>query len=160
MMKEWATVVSWQDGVASLRCETQAGCSSCHSRSGCGARVLNELGPQTEHNLQVNISERLEPGQKVELGIPEGSLLRSAFLVYMTPLFGVILGGGLLQALLKADVYAVVGAVLGGGLGFLLAKALAAKVDGQSVYQPVVLQVGLPPNAFRYSTESEPNLPS
>ena len=49
MMKEWATVVSWQDGVASLRCETQAGCSSCHSRSGCGARVLNELGPQTEH---------------------------------------------------------------------------------------------------------------
>ena len=78
----------------------------------------------------------------------------------MTPLFGVILGGGLLQALLKADVYAVVGAVLGGGLGFLLAKALAAKVDGQSGYQPVVLQVGLPPNAFRYSTESEPNLPS
>ncbi|CAM3721385.1 SoxR-reducing system protein RseC [Rahnella bruchi] len=158
MMKEWATVVSWQNGIASLRCETQSGCSSCHSRSGCGARVLNELGPQTGHNLQVSFAEPLEPGQKVELGIPEGSLLRSAFLVYMTPLFGVIAGGGILQALFKADMYAVIGAVLGGGLGFIIAKALAAKVDGKAGYQPVVLQVGLPPNAFRYSADNE--LPS
>ncbi|MCW2106828.1 UNVERIFIED_ORG: sigma-E factor negative regulatory protein RseC [Rahnella aquatilis] len=158
MMKEWATVVSWKDGIATLRCETQAGCSSCHSRSGCSARVLNELGPQTEHNLQVSVKEPLAPGQKVELGIPEGSLLRSALLVYMTPLFGVIAGGGALQALLKADVYAVIGAVLGGGLGFLIAKALAAKVDGKAGYQPVILQMGLPPDAFRYSVESK--LPS
>ena len=117
--------------------------------------MLNELGPQTGHNLQVSFAEPLEPGQKVELGIPEGSLLRSAFLVYMTPLFGVIAGGGILQALFKADMYAVIGAVLGGGLGFIIAKALAAKVDGKSGYQPVVLQVGLPPNAFRYSADNE-----
>lgn len=31
----------------------------------------------------------------------------------MTPLVGVIAGGSVLQAVLKADVYAVVGAVLG-----------------------------------------------
>ncbi|MBU9809215.1 SoxR-reducing system protein RseC [Rahnella sp. C60] len=154
MMKEWATVVSWQDGIATLRCETQAGCSSCHSRSGCGARVLNELGPQTEHNLRVSVNEPLVPGQKVELGIQEGNLLRSALLVYMTPLVGVIAGGGVLQAVLKADVYAVVGAVLGGGLGFLIAKSLAAKMDSKAGYQPVILQVGLPPDAFRYSVDS------
>ena len=45
-----------------------------------------------------------------------------------------------------------------GGLGFIIAKALASKVDGKSGYQPVVLQVGLPPNAFRYSADNE--LPS
>jgi len=154
MLKEWATVVSWQDGVAKLRCETQAGCSSCHSRSGCGARVLNELGPQTEHTLQVSISERLEPGQKVELGITEGSLLRSAFLVYMTPLLGVILGGGLLQGLTGGDFYSVVGAIAGGVAGFVLARALASRLEHHAGYAPVILQIGLPPDAFRFKDDS------
>jgi len=122
MMKEWATVISWQNGVAELRCETQAGCSSCHSRSGCGSRVLNALGPQTELNLQVHSVEQLEPGQKVELGIMEGSLLRSALLVYMTPLFGVIFGGGMLQWMFKADVFALIGAIVGGLVGFGVAR--------------------------------------
>ncbi len=154
MMKEWATVVSWQNGVAELRCETQAGCSSCHSRSGCGSRVLNELGPQTEHNLQVSSAEPLEPGQKVELGITEGAMLRSALLVYMTPLFGVIVGGGVLQSLLKANVYALIGAIAGGALGFLVARFFAARVAEKEAYQPVILQVGLPPNTFRFQPES------
>ncbi|MCC3702087.1 SoxR-reducing system protein RseC [Rouxiella badensis] len=155
MMKEWATVISWQNGVAELRCETQAGCSSCHSRSGCGSRVLNELGPQTEHNLQVSSAEPLEPGQKVELGIMEGSLLRSALIVYMLPLFGVIFGGGVLQSLFKADVYALMGAVAGGAIGFAAARYLASKVSDKAAYQPVILQVGLPPNAFRFQPETK-----
>ncbi|TPG64252.1 SoxR-reducing system protein RseC [Ewingella americana] len=159
MMKEWATVISWQDGIATLRCETQAGCSSCHSRSGCGARVLNELGPQTEHNLQVNIAEPLQPGQKVELGITEGSLLRSAFLVYMTPLLGVIFGGGLLQWLTQGDLYSVIGAVTGGAVGFVIARALASKLEDQAGYQPVILQIGLPPDAFRFQPKNT-QLPS
>jgi sigma-E factor negative regulatory protein RseC len=155
MMKEWATVISWQNGVAELRCETQAGCSSCHSRSGCGSRVLNELGPQTEHNLQVSSAEPLEPGQKVELGIMEGSLLCSALIVYMLPLFGVIFGGGVLQSLFKADVYALMGAVAGGAIGFAAARYLASKVSDKAAYQPVILQVGLPPNAFRFQPETK-----
>lgn len=153
MMKEWATVISWQDGIAKLRCETQAGCSSCHSRSGCGARVLNELGPQTEHNLQIHVEQKLEPGQKVELGITEASLLYSAFLVYMTPLLGVILGGGLLQWLTQGDLYSVIGAIAGGGLGFLVARILASRLENQSGYQPIILQIGLPPDTFRFHNE-------
>ena len=104
MMKEWATVVSWQQGVALLRCEPKAGCGSCTARSGCGARALNELVPETEHQLQVRIEQPLEPGQRVEVGIAEGSLLRSAMLVYLTPLLGMMLGGSVLQYWLGTDV--------------------------------------------------------
>ena len=43
MIKEWATVVSWQDGVALVSCDVKASCSSCASRAGCGSRVLNKL---------------------------------------------------------------------------------------------------------------------
>ncbi len=113
-MKEWATVVSWQQGVTLLRCEPKAGCGSCTARSGCGARALNELVPETEHQLQVHIDQPLEPGQRVEVGIAEGGLLRSAMLVYLTPLLGMMLGGTLLQYCFGSDASAAVGAVLGG----------------------------------------------
>ncbi|QCR35257.1 SoxR-reducing system protein RseC [Nissabacter sp. SGAir0207] len=149
MMKEWATVVSWENGMALLRCDPQAGCGSCNARTGCGTRTLNKLGPQPEHHLQVAIDQPLEPGQKVELGITEGSLLRSALLVYMTPLVGVLLGGGVMQMWLNSDLFALLGAVAGGMAGFLTARRLAKHSGEESQYQPVVLQIGLPPTAFR-----------
>ncbi|MBZ4312190.1 SoxR reducing system RseC family protein, partial [Mycobacterium tuberculosis] len=51
MIKEWATVVSWHNGVAQVHCDVKASCSSCASRAGCGSRVLNKLGPQTSHTI-------------------------------------------------------------------------------------------------------------
>ena len=153
MMKEWATVISWEAGVALLRCDPQAGCSSCSARTGCGTRTLNKLGPQPAHHLQVNIEQPLEPGQKVELGITEGSLLRSALLVYMTPLVGLLLGGGLMQMWLNSDLFALLGAVAGGAVGFLAARFLANQREDEQGYQPVVLQIGLPPTAFRMQSD-------
>ena len=50
MIKEWATVVSWHNGVAQVHCDVKASCSSCASRAGCGSRVLNKLGPQTSRH--------------------------------------------------------------------------------------------------------------
>ena len=88
MIKEWATVVSWQNGVALVSCDVKASCSSCASRAGCGSRVLNKLGPQTTHTLSVPSEQPLVKGQKVELGIAEASLLGSAMLVYLSPLVG------------------------------------------------------------------------
>ncbi|EIZ7963491.1 TPA: SoxR-reducing system protein RseC, partial [Escherichia coli] len=110
MIKEWATVVSWQNGQALVSCDVKASCSSCASRAGCGSRVLNKLGPQTTHTIVVPCDEPLVPGQKVELGIAEGSLLSSALLVYMSPLVGLFLIASLFQLLFASDVAALCGA--------------------------------------------------
>ncbi|EKN3346222.1 SoxR-reducing system protein RseC [Yersinia ruckeri] len=149
MIKEWATVISWQQGIALLRCEPRAGCGSCHARGGCGGDLLNKLGPDSQHQLQVAIDQPLEPGQRIEVGISEGSLLRSAVLVYLTPLGGLILGGAVSQAFFVTELMTAMGAVIGGVGGFLLARKLATKLEGQSDYQPVVLQIGLPPTSLR-----------
>ena len=122
MIKEWATVVSWQNGQALVSCDVKASCSSCASRAGCGSRVLNKLGPQTTHTIVVPCDEPLVPGQKVELGIAEGSLLSSALLVYMSPLVGLFLIASLFQLLFASDVAALCGAILGGIGGFLIAR--------------------------------------
>lgn len=154
MIKEWATVVSWQNGVALVSCDVKASCSSCASRAGCGSRVLNKLGPQTTHTLSVPSEQPLVKGQKVELGIAEASLLGSAMLVYLSPLVGLFAVGGLFQLLFATDLAAMCGAALGGVGGFLLARGLSPKLAVRDNWQPTILSVGLPPNELRVETLS------
>ncbi|SUG46363.1 SoxR reducing system protein RseC [Salmonella enterica subsp. arizonae] len=130
MIKEWATVVSWQNGQAVVSCDVKASCSSCASRAGCGSRVLNKLGPQTSHTIVVPSAEPLAPGQKVELGIAEKSLLGSALLVYMSPLAGLFFCAALFQVLFGSDLAALSGAVLGGMGGFSGCPRLFPKTVG------------------------------
>lgn len=154
MIKEWATVVAWQDGFAQVSCDVKTSCNSCSSRAGCGSRVLNKLGPQTEHTIVVPSAEPLTVGQKVELGISEGSLLTSAMLVYMTPLLGLFVMAAVFQLLFTSDLAAFAGGVLGGVGGFLVARGLSPKLASREAWQPVIISVGLPPDLLRVDTSS------
>ena len=87
-------------------------------------------------------------GQKVEVGIPEGSLLRSAMLVYLTPLLGLFAGAGVVQAVAESQSLVLAGGILGGAAGFLLARTIARHWSGTANYEPVILQIGLPPSAL------------
>ncbi|MBJ7223282.1 MULTISPECIES: SoxR-reducing system protein RseC [unclassified Brenneria] len=144
MIKEWATVISWQDGIALLRCEQRSGCSGCQSRSTCGTGLLNQLGAPAEHLLQVPCEQPLQTGQRVELGIAEKHLLQSAVMVYFVPLVGLLAGAALFQALFISEFSAILGALTGGGLAFLSVKRWAGNPDKNSRYQPVILQIALP----------------
>lgn len=154
MIKEWATVISWQNGVALVSCDVKASCNSCASRAGCGSRVLNKLGPQTTHTISVPSDQSLVAGQKVELGIAEGSLLGSAMLVYLSPLVGLFALGGLFQVLFGTDLAAMCGGALGGVGGFLLARGFSQKLAEREAWQPVILSVALAPDQLRVETLS------
>ena len=149
MIKEWATVVSWHNGVAQVHCDVKASCSSCASRAGCGSRVLNKLGLQTSHTISVPCEQPLTAGQKVELGIAESSLLGSALLVYMAPLMASIF-----QVLFASDIASLCGALLGGVGGFLVARGLSPQLAARQSWQPVILSVALPPDLVRIETPS------
>lgn len=152
MMREWATVVSWQDGVATLHSEIKTSCSSCSARKGCGSHLLNQLGPKNAHVMQIASAQRLQPGQRIELGIAEKSLLGSALLVYMTPLAGLFAVAGLFQMLFHSDMAAACGALLGGVGGFIIARGLSVLLNHRAEFQPVILSVALPPDALRVET--------
>ena len=155
MIKEWATVIAWDNGVAQVSCDVKASCNSCASRAGCGSRVLNKLGPQTSHTISVPSAQPLVAGQKVELGISESSLLGSAMLVYMSPLLGLFVVAALFQVLFGSDIAALCGAVLGGVGGFLVAKGFSPRLAARETWQPVILSVGLPPDLVRTVSPSE-----
>ncbi|MFU0854435.1 SoxR-reducing system protein RseC [Kluyvera cryocrescens] len=155
MIKEWATVIDWDNGMAQVSCDVKTSCNSCSSRAGCGTRVLNKLGPQTSHTISVPSEQPLVAGQKVELGITESSLLGSAMLVYMSPLLGLFVVATLFQVLFGSDIAALCGAILGGVGGFLIAKGLSPRLTARETWQPVILSVGLPPDLIRTTTSSE-----
>ena len=154
MMREWATVVAWRDGIATLHTEAKTSCNSCSARIGCGSHMLNKLGPKDAHVMEIVSATPLQPGQRVELGIKESSLLGSALLVYMTPLFGLFLLAGLFQALFHSDLAAACGALLGGIGGFIVAKGVSMKVGNRAAFQPIILNVALPPDALRVESEA------
>lgn len=153
MMREWATVVSWNNGIATLHSEIKTSCSSCSARKGCGSHMLDKLGPKNAHVMKVASAEPLAAGQRIELGIAEKSLLSSALLVYMTPLVGLFIVTGLFQALFHTDIAAVSGALLGGVGGFILAKGISTYLGKSASFQPVILSVALPPDALRVETD-------
>lgn len=152
MMREWATVVAWQNGVATLHSEIKTSCSSCSARKGCGSHMLNKLGPKNAHVMKINSTEPLSPGQRIELGIEEKSLLSSALLVYMTPLLGLFICAGVFQAMFRTDLAAALGALLGGIGGFIVAKGVSVWLSRSASYQPVILSVALPPDTLRVET--------
>ncbi|MEN4977777.1 SoxR-reducing system protein RseC [Erwinia billingiae] len=153
MMREWATVVSWNNGIATLHSEIKTSCSSCSARKGCGSHMLDKLGPKNAHVMKVASAEPLAAGQRIELGIAEKSLLSSALLVYMTPLVGLFIVAGLFQALFHTDIAAVSGALLGGVGGFILAKGISTYLGKSASFQPVILSIALPPDALRVETD-------
>lgn len=144
MLREWATVIDWQQGVATLRCEQRSGCNSCQSSSTCGTRVLNKLGPQVIHNLQISVEQPLSVGQRVELGIPESGVLISALLVYIVPLLGILLFSSLFYYFIGNDLSAITGAAIGGTLGFLAARFYAKRFSTNVSVHPIILQIAIP----------------
>ncbi|WP_272694947.1 SoxR-reducing system protein RseC [Providencia sp. PROV144] len=146
MVKEWATVVRWQNGRALLRYGSSSGCGSCGARKTCGSYALSKIGPNTEHELEIAIEQPLVEGQKIEVGIPEGSLIRSALLVYLTPILGLFIFAGLAQVFDFEQFWIAISGVIGGIIGFYIARRLASNWRDDEAFQPVILQIGLPPS--------------
>lgn len=142
MVKEWATVVRWQNGRALLRYGSSSGCGSCGARKTCGSYALSKIGPNTEHELEIAIEQPLVEGQKIEVGIPEGSLIRSALLVYLTPILGLFIFAGLAQAFDFEQFWIAISGIIGGIIGFYIARRLASNWRDDEAFQPVVLQIG------------------
>lgn len=139
MMKGWATVVSWQHGVAILRYDRKNGCGICNSCSNYDTVTLNGLVSESDYLLQVYIDQPLEPGQLVEVGVAERIFLRCAMLLYLVPLMGVMLSGSLLQYWLHNDVFTAFGALLGGALSLMLIRILCHRLSTLNKYQLTIL---------------------
>lgn len=73
-------------------------------------------------------------------------------LVYMAPLAGLFVMASIFQVLFASDIASLCGALLGGVGGFLVARGLSPRLAARQSWQPVILNVALPPDLLRVDT--------
>jgi sigma-E factor negative regulatory protein RseC len=132
MLEQTAEVVrSAADGIW-VRAVEPSGCGTCGGQ-GCASRRIAELFQRKPRQFLVDCDLSLSPGDRVVIGIPRGSVLKSAARAYGLPL-GLMLAGALLvQAIVPGDGPALAGLLVGGGVAWLLAR-------GGRAARPLVLR--------------------
>lgn len=129
-----------------LSCEQQTSCSSCSSQKSCGTGIVSKAVGKKSLHWHLVTEKKVSKGQVVEIGLPEKSLLQSAALVYLLPLFAMMIGAFVAQwwiaplfalgegVVILTSACAVVG-------GIYLAKRLSSRLEQQSSQQVVLLRV-------------------
>jgi len=125
MIEERATITAIQGNEIEVTTAVKSGCSHCHQVDTCANGQVAKALPQKSLKIILVTEVNVNQGDDVIIGIPETSLLRSAWQVYMWPLFGLLLFAFIAQQLLQQGLLdyewqviltGVVGAVTGGHL--------------------------------------------
>jgi sigma-E factor negative regulatory protein RseC len=132
MLEQAAEVIRTASDGVWVQAVEPSGCGTCAGQ-GCSSRRIAELFQRSPRHFLVDCDLSLSPGDRVVIGVAEGSVLKSALRAYGLPL-GLMLAGALLaQAIQPGDGPALAGVLLGG-----LAGWLAVRVG--RVARPVVLR--------------------
>lgn len=132
MLEQTAEVVKTAPDGIWVQAVEPSGCGTCAGK-GCSSRRIAELFQRKPRHFLVDCDLSLAPGDRIVVGIADGSVLKSALRVYGVPL-GLMLTGALLaQALQPGDGSALVGMLMGGVAGWLVAR-------GGRTARPVVLR--------------------
>ena len=132
MLEQTAEVIRTASDGVWVQAVEPSGCGTCGGQ-GCSSRRIAELFQRKPRNFLVDCDLALAPGDRVVVGIADGSVLKSALRAYGLPL-GLMLAGALLaQVLFQGDGPALAGMLFGAVVGWLAAR------NGRTT-RPVVLR--------------------
>jgi len=155
MLVEEARVVGLRGERALVQATPGSACDGCQLRSGCGSGALagwmaRWLGRRGEP-LEVRNPVGARLGDAVEVGVPEGALLRGSLLLYALPLGLMLLcaiaATRLASALFAGSAFAagdpaaMLGAVIGLAAGFAAVRWRTVRSPRAAEARPVILRV-------------------
>lgn len=123
-----------------------SGCGTCGGQ-GCSSRRIAELFRRKPRLFRVDCDLALAPGDRVVVGIADGSVLAGALRAYGLPLALMLAGALLGQAILPGDGAALAGLLVGGVLGWVISRggrAVRPAVLRRDTPNQVHLKKGLP----------------
>lgn len=132
MLEQTAEVIKTASDGIWVQAVEPAGCGTCAGQ-GCASRRIAELFQRKPRHFLVDCDLSLSPGDRIVVGIAEGSVLKSAMRAYALPLVLMLTGALLGQSIQPGDGTALLGMLLGGVVGGLVARG------GRSA-RPVVLR--------------------
>lgn len=117
MLEQPARVIESSEAGVWVEPVAPSGCGVCAGQ-GCASRQLAEFFQRRPRRYQVQSSLPLSVGDRVVVGLPDGSLLGSVLLVYGLPLVCILTGAVVAQLWRPGDAAAVLGALVGGGMAW------------------------------------------
>ncbi|MGM0481399.1 MAG: SoxR reducing system RseC family protein [Pseudomonadota bacterium] len=97
-MKEIAEVVAVQGNRITLTTQLKTACSGCSQKTTCGAGILSKLFADRNAQFTVISDTRVEPGEQVEISMPEQQVTRFALLLYGMPILMLLLSAVVLTS--------------------------------------------------------------
>ncbi len=128
MVEEQGRVVTVEGEYVWVETTRRSSCSSCNARQGCGQH-LSEKYKSDAYFSYIKASSRwvLKEGDQVVVGIPEGSLLKASFLIYLFPLILSMVGLWLSSLAGLSDFWLVLTSGFSLLCGFLVVRIAGGK---------------------------------
>lgn len=123
-------------------------CGSCSSAGGCHSGLLGAKDGARRFRVENRIAATL--GDRVSLGVADGTVLRASWFSYLLPALLAIAAAGLGQHLAD-DAGAIAGTVLGLAIGFAYLRWMDRRMRRESM---LLLGLDQPRNAACHLSES------
>ncbi|WP_293267200.1 SoxR reducing system RseC family protein [Neptunomonas sp.] len=143
MIEEYATVVNITEGRVLIESSRSSSCGQCQARQSCGQKAISEWASSKMTSLEIDNPNRIgvEIGNRVVVGIDEGSFLKASALLYLMPLLFMVLLGGIAQFLGVDEKLIITASFVGLFVGFVGAKLFSQKLEKQCRFKPVLLRI-------------------
>ncbi len=121
----------------------QSTCGSCEAKGTCGQGVLGRWLGRGTHCIRVlcdkGQADLFSVGQWVEIGVPDGVVLKASIMMYILPLFGLIAGAIAFDSANSSDLMAIIGAAGGFVLGLIGVRIYERTGLDSKKHQPQLL---------------------
>lgn len=131
--------------VVLVETQIKSTCGRCEAQSNCGTGAIAKVFANKRETLRFRLSDVVEVGQKVSLGIPEENLLKASAIVYCLPLLALImsaLAGQFLLPLLglNAEGWLILFSAICTYITFRFVRRFLSRSD-QGDFHPRILKV-------------------
>ena len=122
MIEQKATVLRSDESTIWLQAERQSTCDKCQMKKGCGTGLLSEHVGRRFSTIAVPKRQAVEPGQKMNVSIPEEALLHGAFMMYLLPILFMFMGAVISRFIFANELLEIIGGLAGLMFGFYWVK--------------------------------------
>ena len=145
MIEESVEVLSVEVAGLWVESVSRSTCQACVVKQGCGQNLLQTLGAHTVRMFvpfDGHDPGSFKIGQSVTIGVAESLLVLGPLLVYLFPLFTLLVGLWVGDSIYHSDGTAISGALLGlfGG-GFLVARVFDSDSQKVKLYPRLLTKI-------------------
>ena len=144
MIEETVEVIAIEEGVLILQAQRKSTCQSCAVQKGCGTSVLAQWLGKKISQFRVENTTDAQIGDSLVVGIPENSLLKGSFIIYLLPLLTMFLCALFADIVLDSelasrDLWVSLSGLAGLLAGLKFSRILLFRFSSESL-SPVILR--------------------